>query len=274
MGLLTSALSGAAIIDEMRAREERDARRKAAAAGPRLPSEPERAIEESRAPFPLPSKASEKYLRDLLLKRQLPPDAGRSGDERAAEALRMLDAGEMSQEVCSKSIDRLKHLPRKDTPPKDGSPSTVLMLPGKDALPTGRYAIEAANGELRFYRLWRGTRNPDYVEIHVQHGPEESKVPWSQEGYRTIMQSIIEYGAGACALRYGHEIGCCSICGLRLTNWLSRELGIGPVCGGRFFEPGEWRRRKADARSELRREGKDPNASVPDAELDDRRPFE
>lgn len=268
MGLFTAALVGAFLEDERNEYRAQQQERKKSQ-GPRLPSSPAAEPEQEKPPGPSP--ASEKFLRDLLGNRLIPDRDGRSGEARAAFALQMLDAGRMSQREVSLAIDKLKVLPRKGARPKDGSPSVVGHLPTAEELPTGRYAIENAEGELRFYRLWRGTRNPDYVEIHVQHGPEESKVPWSIQGYRTLMQSIIDAGAFECARRYAWEIGDCSICGLRLTNKLSRELGIGPVCGGRFFDPGEWRGRKADARKTIRDRGEDPNETV---DVGDPRPMQ
>lgn len=138
-------------------------------------------------------------------------------------------------------------------------------LPGPDAVPAGRYAVENGDGELRFYRVARSKRNPARVWLHVQHGPSESEVPFSWQGYRTILESIAQDARGA-AVRYGREIGACSSCGKRLTNALSRELGIGPVCGGRFYaEDGdEWKGIKDTARKRLREMGIDPDADLPE----------
>jgi hypothetical protein len=33
---------------------------------------------------------------------------------------------------------------------------------------------------------------------------------------------------------YGHESGSCSICGRKLDNPLSVQMGIGPICAKRF----------------------------------------
>lgn len=137
-------------------------------------------------------------------------------------------------------------------------------LPGKDAVPAGRYAVDNGEGVLRFYRVARGTRNPDRVWLHVQHGPSESEVPFSWAGYRAILGAIAAEAREA-AIRYGREIGACSTCGKRLTNALSRELGIGPVCGGRFYaQEGEWKATKDTARKSLRQRGIDPDSDVAD----------
>jgi len=226
---------------------------------PRLPSQPASAVE-----FRPPSPPSARWFRDIMERRQLPdgPD-GTPGDNRARNALAMLDAGQLSQRQVSAAIDEFKGCPLKlraiDKPAFVAT--TTPPLPDAERVPAGRYAIENADGELRFYRVWRGTRNPSYVEIHVQHGPEESKVPWNVATYRAILGEIA-VAPGEAAIRYGREIGCCSQCGLRLTNHLSRALGIGPVCGGRFFDPGHWSNVKRSAREALRQQGIDPEGSV------------
>lgn len=280
----------------------------------------------------LPSEASERWLRDILTKRQLPPKGELTGAQRAAAALKLLDAGAMSQAQVSKAIDAFKDCPRKveqlveqyadadltsmtdeqrvvaylearfaagtinefgasllgqyrargrlsdrqievmlrgmpsepTKGPEKASPATEeARMPSPQALPAGRYAVESKDGELTFYRIKRGKQNPRYVEIYLKHGPSESKVPYTVPGYARIMWSIVEAGAGACAIRYGRELGCCSVCAADLTNRLSRELGIGPVCGGHYYEdPREWKKIKADARAAIRARGEDPDEVV------------
>jgi hypothetical protein len=60
------------------------------------------------------------------------------------------------------------------------------------------------------------------------------------------------------------EIGACSVCGKRLTNSLSRLLDIGPVCGGRFWDEGDWKVIKVRGRDALRSAGLDPKADAPE----------
>lgn len=49
-------------------------------------------------------------------------------------------------------------------------------------------------------------------------------------------QAILEAAADpeAAAIAYGHQTGVCSCCGRKLTNKVSVELGIGPICRKRF----------------------------------------
>ena len=65
----------------------------------------------------------------------------------------------------------------------------------------------------------------------------------------------------AAAIRFGMEIGACSNCGRRLTNTISRELGIGPVCGGRLFGD-TFKAEVKSKRAEIIARGDDPDAEV------------
>lgn len=127
-------------------------------------------------------------------------------------------------------------------------------------LPPGRYAIENNEGELRFYLRWQGRgQNSDRFALYVIHGPYESKLP--RPAQVTIAQKILDAGVRKCALRYGAEIGECSNCGRRLTNRISRELAIGPICGGRMFGD-EWKTEVKTKRAEIVARGEDPDEEL------------
>lgn len=272
-----------------------------------------------------PSDRSVAWLRDILVKRQLPDrrvgNSAVTGDEQARRALQLLDVGHMTQAQVSAAIDAFKDCPRKDAAspvpasnlqrviaylrerrdagtlnefgaslleqyerrgtlsdrqvevclrgipsnPTEG-PEEVSPVESVDRtlppVPAGRYAVESEAGELTFYRVKRARKGP-HTWIFLKHGPTESEVPFSWKGYRTILQSIVDADPFEAALRYGRELKCCSVCALDLTNRLSRELGIGPVCGGRYFEePGEWVRVKKAARESIRARGEDPEENV------------
>ncbi len=148
----------------------------------------------------------------------------------------------------------LRWLPDSPSGPKEASPA----LP---SVPTGRYAVESADGTLTFYRVKNA--KDGRVFIHLKHGNGESEVPFTVKGYTTILQSIVNAGPLEAALRYGRELGCCSVCASDLTNRLSRELGIGPVCGGRYYDdPTDWTKVKKAARTAIRARGEDPDENV------------
>lgn len=98
-------------------------------------------------------------------------------------------------------------------------------------VPKGRYAIENADGVLTFYHV--GFRQGEVV-IDVKAGPNTHEIPFTEAGYTTILQSVLDAGAKNCSIRYGRELGCCGVCGRDLTDEDSRAAGIGPVCAQRF----------------------------------------
>ena len=210
-----------------------------------------------------------KFLTALLDERDLrqSPKIDAATDEEYAEAIKDLKSqiADLDKRTASRWIDHLltfPQLPRERNVHRGGADS---MIPSADDMPTGRYAIENEDGELRFYRFWRGTRNPNYVKLYVEHGPNDSEVPFKSA--LSIISKIMEAGPFDCARRYGAEIGCCSRCGLRLTNRVSRLLSIGPICGGRFWsDEGEWKSRVSEARATIRAAGLDPAGNVEDSD--------
>jgi hypothetical protein len=130
-------------------------------------------------------------------------------------------------------------------------------LPSPEIVPAGHYALKTDDGDDYFVRVWRGKRNPMFVRAYLLHGPNEERV-----NAQTVCDRIVAQNPADCAIRYGMLIGKCCICNIRLTNWLSRELGIGPVCGGRFYDDAIWSATKANARSRLRSRGLDPEANI------------
>jgi hypothetical protein len=158
--------------------------------------------------------------------------------------------------------------------------------PGPDAVPAGHYAIKLActcpggarpesstvhvsscnAGQLRFYRLWRGDRNPNFIKLYLQHGTSETEIPF--RAAKGIVQAILDANPFEAARTYGKQIGSCSNpkCGRRLTNRISRLLGIGPVCGGHMCSPDIWAGMKRRARQALLDAGLDPDADVEDTD--------
>lgn len=126
-------------------------------------------------------------------------------------------------------------------------------------VPSGRYAVDSNEGELRFYQVWRPKGKPYIMRLYVLHGPDSSQV------HRNAVDAIMKKIAAdprAAAIRFGNEIGACSNCGRRLTNRISRELAIGPVCGGRLWEETEWKQLVRDKRQEIIARGEDPDEEI------------
>ena len=125
-------------------------------------------------------------------------------------------------------------------------------------LPAGRYAIENSKGELRFYNKWE-RKDKSRFALYVMFGPYEAKLP--RRAQVAIAQKIMDAGYRECALRFGAEIGWCSNCGRRLTNRISRELSIGPVCGDRMFDD-SWAAMRDEARAQIIARGEDPDETI------------
>lgn len=111
---------------------------------------------------------------------------------------------------------------------------TMMALPRVTAataitVPAGRYAVENAAGELRFYMVstptegkWAGMT---FVKVLAGDDTHNVRGPAA----KTIINQIAanpEYASR----RYGQEIGSCGVCGRTLTDAASRAAGIGPVC--------------------------------------------
>lgn len=163
----------------------------------------------------------------------------------------------LSKRAASRLIDDLKGM--EDDPEAKKREPFAMVKPTPEELPAGRYAIDNEHGELRFYQVWRGSRNADIIKVYLQHGPDDSEIPFRSA--MVICKRIVAAGPLVAAQRYGREIGSCYACGRRLTNRVSRQLGIGPVCGGRDFGD-EFKHLETIARAEIKAEGHDPDEVI------------
>jgi hypothetical protein len=112
-----------------------------------------------------------------------------------------------------------------------------------------------------FYRVVEATNKQTgnkYKIIKVLGGPSEYLIT----GARAVSAAkmIVRAGIGNAAVLYGRKIGRCSQCNTRITNRISRELGIGPICGGRVYD--DWENRVNTVRLDLMRRGLDPQENV------------
>jgi hypothetical protein len=224
------------------------------------------------------------YLRDLVSQRDLNDEAKRALEARIAVQQELNDkhgdcapplaAAGLTKRKASEFIERLNGLPKRAPKRPADAPRDIMSdiardaghgVPSPDDLPAGYYAIKNADGELRFYHVHRRRDNPKFVRLYVQHGQDDSEIPWGRE-MRAILTAIVEAEPFQCAMRYGQHIGECSECHTRLTNRISRLLGIGPICGGHHCDPAVWRDMKRRAREALLAAGLDPDADVNDTD--------
>jgi hypothetical protein len=211
------------------------------------------------------------FLRTLVRDRAISDEAREHAEQRIARWDAWVTRGRigdfgLSKSVASAAISKCKEHPfRSQTAPVAPAVSEQPRreVPSPEQLPAGRYAIENAEGELRFYHVWRGTERPTFVKLYVEHGPDSSEVPFKSA--LSILARLAADPATA-ARRYGAEIGSCSVCSRRLTNRLSRLLSIGPVCGGRFYVEDDWSAIKESGRERLRAAGLDPKGEVDESD--------
>lgn len=167
------------------------------------------------------------FIKSLLRERdtdQLTEEQRSWLDERLANGY---DFHRYTRNGASRIIGGLQALPRLSEADK------ARTQGGPQGVPNGRYAIEMA-GTLKFYKVnsptegrWAGRTFVDVQasdELHAIRNPNER---------RAILAKIAEDVQGA-MLRYGQQLGHCGHCGRTLTNELSRELGIGPICRGKM----------------------------------------
>jgi hypothetical protein len=194
------------------------------------------------------------YIVDLLETKELPEEL----EKKKPHYLAMLDAEALDKTEASQLISQLVGFKR-----KEGSGEYAFVKPTVEELPAGRYAVikDGDENEVRFYQVWRGTKygKPDLIKVYVQHGPDDSELPCRTA--MVICKLIIHQGVLECAQRYGREIGSCYRCGHRLTNRISRKLGIGPICGNRDFGD-RFKGLEEIARAEIIREGFDPDEVI------------
>lgn len=138
---------------------------------------------------------------------------------------------------------------------------TGSTLPSPEVLPAGRYAVNNERGELCFYKVWRRPQDPEFVKLYLQHGPDDTELPF--RAMATILQKMVDEGPIVCARRYGQEIKHCCICNRRLTARISRALGIGPVCGARIGGR-EFEEEVSEVRAEMIEQGLDPDEVIDD----------
>lgn len=192
------------------------------------------------------------YIKGLIEDRDVPKIVLLQVKQRVEAGLTKGKAGEI--------INALKKLPITRKEGEDRSKAPKLA-----DIPAGRYAVQTGPDEndLTFYRVVERSDQNDktrkYKLMFVIAGPNEHKIMYGNPTKEAVKR-IVRAGIGDSAVLYGRKVKRCSQCNIRITNRLSRELGIGPVCGGRVYE--DWDSRVTAARSSLRAQGLDPNENV------------
>jgi len=170
------------------------------------------------APADAPTPKQTAFVRSLLTQRE-----GNEEAEKIRGALNVWHReGKLTKKVMSYSIDSLLKIPKNVAP----TPVAVVETEGP---PAGRYAIENADGELRFYQVDKPTEGRWAGRTFVKVQASDDLHPVKGQAAAAVLAEIAKDPEGA-SRRYGREIGRCGVCGRTLTDEISRSEGIGPRC--------------------------------------------
>lgn len=145
-------------------------------------------------------------------------------DEQMAKTRHDLRRG-ISKDLASRWITRLLEL-KKEAPKETKRSGGAIQTD----VPAGHYAVTGEDGTTDFYRVDRPEKGRwagyVFVKLQLSDDYQNCSIPTA----KAILAKIEEAGPREAAIRYGHELGKCSICNRTLTNPESIEAGIGPVC--------------------------------------------
>jgi hypothetical protein len=138
------------------------------------------------------------------------------------------------------SIPQLEAIARcldRETSPRKAPNENLLRFPDTFLKGTHHFAVSNAEGGTTFLRVdrpdegkWNG-----WTFVRVEMGPADMRIGSQKPNgeYRGQWPDMIDQliaDPKTALQRYGREIGSCGVCGLRLTDEVSREYGIGPIC--------------------------------------------
>lgn len=186
------------------------------------------------------------YLRSLAEGREI-------AEEHRADLLKRIEERSVTKARASDWISRLLEKPKRagasngrfgrfpvrfETLELDGGKRMELGFVDVDGkeVPQGKYALDVSDldwaNDLAFFNLYvaRGNDGPFYsLKMYVS----DDLVKMNAENQREILRRVALDPAAASRLYGQHKVRC-GVCNRKLTNDLSREIGIGPVCRERL----------------------------------------
>lgn len=168
----------------------------------------------------LATEAQTGFIQSLLRERE----TDRLSDQQRDWLESQPDFARLNRGQASRVITALQGLPKRSIEEKAATQG------GPEGVPNGRYAVTEGDGILRFYKVNTPTdgRWAGFTFVEVQASDELH--PLKDRSRRARVLALIAEDPREAMLRYGREIGSCGHCGRTLTNPLSREIGIGPIC--------------------------------------------
>lgn len=165
------------------------------------------------------SEAQISYIRSLCRERDTDRLTGIQRDW-----LDSFDFALLTKGNASKVIQALKDLPR-----------AQRQVIDRSVVPTGRYAvIDPADEVLKFYKVDNVTEGRWAGRTFLSVQASDELYPVKNPQARAAVLSRIAEDPKEAMLLYGKELGHCGHCGRTLTNEVSRERGIGPICWGKM----------------------------------------
>lgn len=198
---------------------------------------------DSEAPVRTMTEKQKKYLLDLIDDRDFADDAREqmrarivSNDVTKARASEWIQRLLDKPKLASGRNDRFRVLYEEQV--VDGGETKRIGYihgAGPHRVPRGRYALDTSDSvqhinDTTFFQVWVGVRGG--WKVYVQASDEKHEV--TQWPHRLSVLKKIAAAPEEAMARYGRELGRCGMCGRTLTNDISREFGIGPVCRTRL----------------------------------------
>lgn len=137
----------------------------------------------------------------------------------------------MTRSSISSSIQWMVSLPWIPRAPNPVNGPAVVQHSQTVKIEEGSYAItHPLDNTLHFYEVRKPTEGKWAGFVFLSELSGENHIPMRDRGPReTVYAEIAKDVVGALKL-YGQKIGRCGHCNKQLTDEVSREFGIGPVC--------------------------------------------
>lgn len=166
-----------------------------------------------------PTDKQVEFYKALVLGKQL-------SDEQRAQLVHA--TGNFTKVQMTNMISWLVGLPWTPRPvvPKPQTQTTRYSALVKE----GRYAVEYAPGDLRFYEVRQPKDGKWAGFTFVSQLSGENHISMKDKQEREHVLSLIAHNVMGALKLYGQKIGRCGHCRKTLTDAVSREFGIGPVC--------------------------------------------